>query len=103
MPSWRPSSPQGSDTSGRPSWVARISSRSWSVSRACSDFKVEVDMKLLLLGHVVYRVAGQRFNVPDGFGNAFRGFCGQDKPHVQFRSEERRVGKECRYRWSWDH
>src|SRR5690554_1058894 len=41
-------------------------------------------MKLLLLGHVVYRVAGQRFNVPDGFGNAFRGFCGQDKPHVQF-------------------
>src|SRR5688572_32932182 len=21
----------------------------------------------------------------------------------QYRSEERRVGKECRYRWSWDH
>src|SRR5699024_12059689 len=23
--------------------------------------------------------------------------------HLQYRSEERRVGKECRYRWSWCH
>src|SRR5699024_11825557 len=21
----------------------------------------------------------------------------------QYRSEERRVGKECRYRWTWEH
>src|SRR5262245_40882278 len=28
-------------------------------------------------------------------------FCGQDQKHVKtlIRSEERRVGKECRYRW----
>src|SRR5437762_8992410 len=24
-------------------------------------------------------------------------------PHAKIRSEERRVGKECRYRWSTDH
>ena len=42
-------------------------------------------------------------NVPVGFGLIMRLLFGVSKPKQPIRSEERRVGKECRSRWSPYH
>src|SRR5947209_19201763 len=50
-------------------------------------------------------------NIPDGQGHptaSYHGYQGRDFKRVEehfgnARSEERRVGKECRYRWWQDH
>src|SRR5690554_8199399 len=54
---------------------------------------------------LVCPVAGNRPILPPGKPRTFRFtglYCLWDSPEEYFRSEERRVGKECRTRWSPD-
>src|SRR5256885_14116455 len=55
-------------------------------------------------GHVVYRAVVEKNDFPEDLRwNAASIWVGPNYHLVHYRSEERRVGKECRSRWSPYH
>src|SRR3712207_9470613 len=79
----------------------RISTTTIYVTHDQTEAMTMADRIILLKGGVVQQVAPpqQMYDHPDNIFVA--GFIGS--PAMNFRSEERRVGKECRSRWSPYH
>src|SRR2546430_3986914 len=77
----------------------------WSSDVCSSDLeKRGITVDQLLAERAKLNPAG-RFGDPEEFGQACAFLCGAKSGYItgQNRSEERRVGKECRSRWSPYH
>src|SRR5690554_1436534 len=86
IPTWRPTTAQGSGTSGRPAWVASTMARSRSSGVATaedSDGQVETDMEFFLLGHVEDGQPGGGLDLGDHLGDTLGRLGGQHEPHVE--------------------
>src|SRR5690349_23805870 len=77
--------------------------RDWSSDVCSSDLPIKSPSSLIMsVSFFTSELNFMRVQVND-YLTAFSCWVSDDFLFSQFRSEERRVGKECRSRWSWYH